>query len=124
MTGFLKASLLGLAIAQAALSVAVADDAALITRNATVRFPDLNLATREGATVLYQRIAHAASTMCSPARGFSELGVSAAMAAQVRECKAQAVERAVTRINAPMLTAVFRDKTHHKTEPGRLAQAY
>ena len=94
------------------------------TLQAAVRFPDLNLQSREGAAVLYKRIAHAAGTMCAPSREMLTLGITATLAAQVHDCKVQAIERAVTELGAPMLTAVFNDRMHRKPESPRLVNAH
>jgi UrcA family protein len=60
---------------------------------------------------VYQRIADAADALCSVSWGTRTLGRSAILAAQVRECKAKAIKRAVTQINAPMVTAEFKTRT-------------
>lgn len=119
MTRTLKTSLLALVLAPA-LQLALADSAPT-TLQTTVRFPDLNLQSRAGATVLYQRIAHAASVMCAPSRELGAMGISAVVSARIRDCKAQAIERAVAQVNAPMLTAVFNDRMHRRPESARLA---
>jgi UrcA family protein len=129
MNKFLKVPLLALAMAPAlpcvtAAAADAASDATVTTLHTAVRFPDLNLQSREGATVLYKRIAHAANTMCAPSREMLTLGITAMVAAQVHDCKLQAIERAVTQIDAPTLTAVFNDRMHRKSEPIRLVQAH
>lgn len=75
-----------------------------------VRFADLNLNSREGAEALYRRIASAASSMCGVSAGMRTLGVSAIMAARVRQCEDDAILRAVRQINAPMLTSVLKKR--------------
>ena len=72
----------------------------------TVRYSDLNLATREGATVLYARINHAARSVCAT-DDIRELGALAAAKACQREAVAQAVhavhsEQLATLLNAKM----------------------
>jgi UrcA family protein len=113
---------MGLALAIAVSGVAIADSAEIVSSR-VVRFADLNLHSREGATVGYQRIAHAADGVCSLSSGMRVLGRTATMAAQVRECKAKAIKHAVTQVNAPMLTAVFRGKSNRNDQGIRLVHA-
>jgi UrcA family protein len=62
-----------------------------------VRFKDLDIATADGAQTLYDRIAAAARIVC---RG--------APHAQVRECRARALEDAVRIVGSPLLTSIHR----------------
>jgi UrcA family protein len=106
-----KSRFIGFALAIAVAGVPIADSAETVSSR-VVRFADLNLRSRAGATVAYQRIAYAADGMCSFSSGMRTLGRSATMAAQVRECKLKVIEHAVTQVNAPMLTTVFREKSN------------
>jgi UrcA family protein len=110
-----KARFVGLVLGIAASGVAIADSAETVSSR-VVRFADLNLRSREGATVGYQRIAYAADGVCSFSSGMRTLGRSATMAAQVRECKAKVIEHAVKQVNAPMLTTVFREKSNRSDQ--------
>ena len=103
-----------LALAIAVSAIAMADSAETVSSR-IVRIADLDLRSREGAEAVYQRIVHAADAMCSLSWGMRTLGGSATLAAQVRECKAEAIERAVTQVHAPMVTAVFRSRTAKST---------
>ncbi len=124
MNQYLKVSLLALAMAPTVVGMtATAADPDVTTLQSTVRFPDLNLRSREGATTLYKRIVHAADAMCGPSQHMLTLGITATMAAQIHDCKLQAIGHAVDQVNAPMLTAVFNDRMHRKSEPTRLVRA-
>jgi UrcA family protein len=112
----------GLALAIAVSGAAIADSAEPVSSR-VVRFADLNLRSREGATVGYQRIARAADGVCSLSSGIRTLGRTATMAAQVRECKTKVIEQAVTQVNAPMLTNVSREKSHRNDQGIRLVHA-
>ena len=63
----------------------------------TVRFADLDLSTGIGAERLYERIAAAARIVC---RG--------APHAAVRECRARAVDDAVSAVGSPLLSSIHR----------------
>ena len=69
----------------------------------TVTYSDLNIATRDGASVLYKRIRNASREVCkqmfppySPAGSISYL-----------KCTRELVEHAVRDVNAPALTALY-----------------
>jgi UrcA family protein len=70
-----------------------------------VSFKDLNLDTPEGAAVLYRRIASAANEVCgNPNRyDLSQL--------KLQICIKDAVSRAITQVNRPMLTSLYNEKT-------------
>ena len=122
MKRYLKSPLIGLAIAYTLYGVVAAADSAT-TQHRSVAFRDLNLQSREGAATLYKRIERATDSMCALSWGIKALGGSSTLASQVRDCQMQAIERAVTQVNAPMLTAVFNDKVHGKSKPMRVVRA-
>jgi UrcA family protein len=66
-----------------------------------VRFADLDITRSAGAATLYARITTAAREVCEPSPSRGELGFSS----QTRQCQEQAIERAVTDVNAPALTS-------------------
>jgi UrcA family protein len=67
-----------------------------------VNFSDLNLATINGATTLYQRIEGAARFVCGePGRRLDEQRYW-------RSCYGDAVNHAVTEVNNPLLTSLYR----------------
>ncbi len=69
---------------------------------AAVRYSDLDLTSVEGATTLYRRIVAAAHRVCP------DSGVRDARTAQaIRECRAQAIRRAVDSVGSPQLAAVY-----------------
>ena len=69
----------------------------------TVRYSDLNLATREGASVLYARINHAARSVCELG-DIRELGALAA----AKACQREAVAQAVHTVHSEQLAALFK----------------
>jgi UrcA family protein len=66
-----------------------------------VRFADLDITRSAGAATLYARITTAARAVCEPSLSSQELGFSS----QTRQCQEQAIERAITDVNAPALTS-------------------
>ncbi len=81
----------------------------------TVKFGDLNISNSQGAAVLYGRIRAAAERVCSP---YDESGLEAKM--RLSACIDKAIFGAVTKVNAPALSAVYSTKTG-KEVPMRLA---
>jgi UrcA family protein len=71
-------------------------------RAETVKFADLNLSTQAGVEALYGRIHAAARRVCEQPAG--EL-------AAVGPCMAKAVSQAIGKVNAPLLTAYYQQKT-------------
>jgi UrcA family protein len=74
------------------------------TASTIVRYGDLNLANPEGAKAMLARIRHAARRVCEPAPE------SALEYADWRNCVSRATEGAVSRLNAPMVTAAYSGK--------------
>jgi UrcA family protein len=72
-----------------------------------VNYADLNVNTAAGATILYQRIRHAADQVCPT---FIERDLNSETAA-----KARAIGEAVAAVNVPALTQVYEGKTGIKT---------
>lgn len=72
------------------------------TRSITVNYRDLNLATIQGATTLYQRLTRAAHSVCDG----PESGVHAYQ--EWKSCYQAAMADAVTKVNSPLLTTLFR----------------
>ena len=71
-------------------------------RSETVKFTDLNLNTAAGVEALYGRIHAAARRVCEQPAG--EL-----MAA--RSCMTKAESEAIKKVNEPLLTALYQNKT-------------
>jgi UrcA family protein len=91
---------------------AVADDSD--PPQTTVRYADLNVASVEGATVLYSRIRHAAENVCAQFEG-NRLEVNG----RRKACIEKAISGAVIEVNAPALSALYGAKTG-KEVPMRL----
>jgi len=90
---------------------ALADDGdAAPARTMVVRFGDLNLSSEEGVQKLYGRIRQAATTVCS------ETGPSSARpySLEFQQCKEQAINTAVGKINNKVLTAMHQQKTSRR----------
>jgi UrcA family protein len=71
------------------------------TFSARVKYSDLNLSTREGAKAMYQRIKSTARSLCGEEPDIGEVGGIDAW----RTCVSDAVNNAVGRLDAPMVTA-------------------
>ena len=85
-----------------------------------VRFKDLNLSSTEGAAVLYGRITSAANEVCGT---WDRFNLSQSHAIKI--CVNEAVSRAVTQINSPMLTSLHEAKTGKADkQTATLAQAH
>jgi UrcA family protein len=79
-----------------------ADEAANGVPTRTVRYSDLDINTRAGATVLYARIRNAAQQVCGDADS-RQLAASAA----VKKCVNRAIYASVRSVNSPKLTSVY-----------------
>jgi UrcA family protein len=83
------------------------------TVSTIVRYGDLNLANPDGASGMLTRIRHAARQVCEPEPE------SATEYDDWRQCMAKAIDGAVSRVNAPMVTAAYSGK---RANPELLAQ--
>jgi len=103
-------TILGYAMAMLLACVLVASNAQAgdPPRSETVKFADLDLATSAGVESLYERIHRAAGRVCAD---------PAAIAPTIRECTKDAENRAIGKVNVPLLTAFYQKKT------GRYPQA-
>ena len=102
-------SILSIVLAAATLATATGFTAASVaaeqrTVSTTVRYGDLNLANADGAKAMLTRIKHAARQVCEPAPE------TALDYPDWRKCVAKATDGAVSRLNAPMVTAAYRGK--------------
>jgi UrcA family protein len=111
----IAAALFGTLASSFAVSPAVADSS--IPPQTTVKYEDLNIASPEGAAVLYSRIRRAAKNICSriDGDGFDAYG-------QRQVCINKAMLDAVTKVNAPALSALFASG-YGKPQPTVLADA-
>jgi UrcA family protein len=78
-------------------------------RSETVKFGDLDLTTKRGATRLFERLSLAASRVCSDPN--EHLPV---MRIELLQCRNQAIGTALGVVAAPALTSIARD---HGVEP-------
>ncbi|MEO8112848.1 MAG: UrcA family protein [Phenylobacterium sp.] len=91
-------------IALAAAPALAADlDGAPITRQATVKLGDLDLATPTGARAAIRRLTRAAYTVCGDGESMELIRHSTAF----QRCRAATLETAVRRIDRPAVTASF-----------------
>jgi UrcA family protein len=95
-------------VAAAATGVSAAATPAADAPSVVVHYADLNLATEQGARVLYRRIAIAAWNVC-PDAGNRDLQALA----ERRACREQAIARAVRDVGTPLLAAVYADHRKH-----------
>jgi UrcA family protein len=70
-------------------------------RSETVRFPDLNTGSTQGAAVLYTRIARAADNVCRDPSS----GRPVSMLSTYERCVHSAVGNAIAQIDEPVVTA-------------------
>jgi UrcA family protein len=105
-------ALFGTVASSLAVFPAVADSSGL--PQTTVKYGDLNIAGPEGAAVLYSRIRRAAKNVCLQFDG-DRLDIHG----QREACINKAILDAVTKVNAPALSAVYGAKTG-KEVPMRL----
>jgi UrcA family protein len=103
------AGLGGIALAQPA---AAAEATPASTVSYPVQYSDLDVSKMRGAKVLYLRIRHAAKTLCESAATWGKNEGEA--------CVNQAVNDAVARVDAPLLTQY--NQRHSKVEKAGLVQ--
>ena len=90
------------ASAGSALALSAADQKTVST---TVRYGDLNLANPQDAKVMLARIKHAANRVCDDPTPESFLDYP-----DWENCISKATNSAVSRLNAPMVTAAYSGK--------------
>jgi UrcA family protein len=100
---FAIAALAMTVLSPVATALAAAPDADALPQVA-VTFADLDLASDAGATLLLRRIEAAARQVCGDPRELQPM----ARSMRVRQCNAQAIERAVTKVGAPKVTLAYR----------------
>src|SRR5215472_19021442 len=76
-------------------------------RSETVKFADLNVSSSAGVEALYRRIHAAAWRVCEQPSGEMEA---------VRKCVAKAEGDAISKVNLPLLTALYQSKTGSKPQ--------
>ena len=97
-----------------ASSISIASVADPSAASRTVTFSDLNVSTPSGAHVLYRRIRAAAQVVC--ARHFLLTDTDKA------RCVRDATADAVTRINQPALSAVYKANSKGSVPSGLVSQ--
>lgn len=103
-----KRNILGYATAMWLACVLVAFNAhAGDDRSETVKFGDLNLATSSGVEALYGRIHAAAKRLCEQPSGEE---------AAARACRTKAESQAIGKVNVPLLTAFYQNKTGNRPQ--------
>lgn len=66
-----------------------------------VKIGDLNVHTDTGARTAFKRINNAAREFCGPLQGYS-----ATYSQEVRDCRKDMVDKAVSKLDAPLVTAL------------------
>ena len=96
-----------LAVLWLACGLAVSSAQAGDARSETVKFGDLNLNSQAGVEALYGRIHAAARRVCEQPAG--EL-------AGASRCITKAESQAIGKVNSPLLTAFYQQKTGNKPQ--------
>lgn len=117
----MKTSILTLALGASVLALAATPATSVFaqdtqTVSAIVKFGDLNLSSREGAETMYHRIRNTARGLCGDEPVIADISGHGAW----RACVNDAVDNAVGRLGAPMVTAFNGGRTG---SPVKLAQA-
>lgn len=85
--------------------------------HAVVRYGDLNLDSRAGVDLLYDRIASAARSVC----GVGQIG-SLSARVEARRCEAEALAHAVAAVDNPALARRYQDQIdRHGSKPAGAA---
>jgi UrcA family protein len=105
-----------------AVSPAIAADTAVVNvKTEVVRFDDLRLISTVGAAVLYARIETAADRAC----GGPSDNLQLAAQKRYRSCMNEAVSKAVSDVNHPILNQYYESKRRNRstTPPSSVAKA-
>jgi UrcA family protein len=99
--------------AVAVTAVGIADgvksaDLAVVAPSVNVTYADLDLSQPAGARQLFQRLQRASKAVCGSA---DQMNLAAYMRWQ--SCYSEALQRAVLRVNAPELLALYRSNAGH-----------
>jgi UrcA family protein len=82
-----------------------------------VHFADLDLTRSEGATMLYQRLAGAARTVCA---SLDARDVASQM--RFKGCVETAIGSAVAKVDRPILTAYYKEHTSNRNAAIQIAK--
>jgi UrcA family protein len=99
-------------------NTARADESVDTLPHKVVSFKDLNLDTPEGAAVLYRRITSAANEVCGNPNRYD------LSQWKLQICVKDAVARAITQVNRPMLTSLYNEKTGKADKKVTLAESH
>jgi UrcA family protein len=108
-------------LASAALALAVPTaqaDSLDAPRQKVVSFRDLNMHTPEGVEVAFKRIRNAAHDVCAAPDRYDLSDMA------LRPCINDAIARAVTQVNSPLLTSLYETKTGKTDKKVTLAQVH
>jgi UrcA family protein len=95
-----------IALSLAAHAETPANDSRTVTRGqSAVHYGDLNIATEQGAKIMLLRIEQAARKACGGHRTFSSY--TGSLDNTFEECRDKAVQLAVKRLGAPMVTRIY-----------------
>ena len=83
----------------------------------TITHSDLNLSSAAGVAVLYQRIERAAEEVCQLPMGTKMLRLEV----EIKACRADAADRAITQANLPALSALHLARTGRKPHASQYA---
>jgi len=83
----------------------------------TVSYADLNIKSQAGVATLYKRIKKAAYEVCQIPVGTHQIRIEK----ELKECKEDAVDRAVAQVNLPMLTTLHQSKTGRQVDGQKYA---
>ena len=82
-----------------------------------VKYSDLNLTSQTGVAALYQRIERAAADVCQLPQGTRQLKIES----EIKACRNQATDRAISQANLPALNAMHLEKTGRRVDGAQYA---
>lgn len=82
-----------------------------------VQIGDLNLGNPQGIATLYRRLQGAAVYVCQMPQGTKQLRLEV----DIRSCRADAINRAVSQVNLPALSAMHFTRTGYQVETQQYA---
>jgi UrcA family protein len=121
ITRSISTSIVGLALLLPARTLLAAEPGPPVRSlepSVTVRWTDLNPATPEGSRALYVRVRAAVDAVCGPRTSVWD----PKRTWEWKDCYAQTLESAVSRLNLPLVTALHASTTH-RALPGPSLQA-
>lgn len=109
----MKTTLSAIALAAALFAFAAPAQAGdlVITENVRVQYGDLDLSSERGAETMMRRLDRAATRACGGAVEPGPIAVRARQQRALDACRSQALDRAVAELAAPIVTAIYVDRT-------------